>query len=215
MACIGAAVLLITAAYAPSGAQQDPRITEYSYDPDAVYELPISQGQASVILLEDDEVVESIVVGDSSNWSVEATASANRIVVKPLAAASATNMVVLTTKRTYTFTLSSFGGTDIFVMRFQYALPTSLAGERARYRLRGDRELFPRLITDNGQSTSIFWEPGTSFPGVFVVDEEGDVIAADYRPAGDGLVVEGIHDQIIFRSGDASASAKRREVKAR
>lgn len=199
----------------PAHAQADPRIVEHDYSPDAVYQLSISQGRASVILLEKDEIVESIVVGDARSWSVEATSSADRVVVKPAPGAAATNMMVLTTKRTYAFSLSAFGGMDTFLMRFRYPGDAAKAGRQVEYRLRGDRELFPRLITDNGQTTSIFWAQDTAFPAVFVVDEQGDEIAPTYRSAGDGLILDGVHDRIVFRSGKAKATATMRKARSR
>lgn len=197
---------------APALAQEDPRIVEERYTDDAVYALSISPGHASVIELDTTEVVESIVVGDSEGWLVEATASANRVVVKPTPAASRTNMVVLTTKRSYTFTLDAYGGVDVFLMRFNYTEPAGDAAQgAANYRLRGDRSLYPRLITDNGATTSMFWPADTPFPAVFVTTPDGEEVTAPYRAAGDGLVLDGVHERIVLRRGKLEATASRRE----
>lgn len=212
-----AAAMLLTLAVvcaAPAAAQMDdPRIQHLTYDPDAVYTLTVSPGHASVIELESGEAVESVVVGDADNWLVETTASADRVVVKPSAGAASTNMVVLTTKRTYTFLLDTYGGIDVFILRFAY--PGVAAPAQSHYRFNGDKELYPRLMSDNGKTTAIYWHPETPFPAVFVIDGEGDEIAAVHRPAGDGLIVEGVHDKIVFRSGEARAQANRSEIRAR
>ena len=195
-------------------AQGDPRIVKLNYDPDIVYALSISPGHASVVQLERGEAIESIVVGQAEGWLVEPTASADRVVIKPLPSAQRTNMTVLTTKRSYAFTLDTGGGLDIFVMRFSYGAHSSKAVEEptATYRFRGDRELFPRLMTDNGQTISVYWEPETPFPAVFVMDSAREEVAANYRAAGDGLIIEGVYDEIVFRSGDEKARALRREI---
>lgn len=206
-----AALLIFFAA--PVAAQADPRIVELTYDPDIVYALSISQGHASVVQLERGEAVESIVLGQAEGWLVEPTASADRVIVKPLAGARRTNLTILTTKRSYSFTLDANGGLDIFVMRFSYATGASDVGTEpvATYRFRGDRDLFPRLMTDNGRTTSVFWSPEKPFPAVFVLDSSRDEVAANYRAAGDGLIIEGVHDEVVFRSGDDKARAHRRE----
>ena len=207
-----AAGVLFTSA--PALAQDDPRIVEERYASDAVYALSISPGHASVVELDSAEVVESIVVGDSDGWLVEATASANRVVVKPTPAASRTNMVVLTTKRSYTFTLDAYGGVDVFLMRFAYGVPKSIDAESgAKYRLRGDRSLYPRLITDNGATTSLFWPADTPFPAVFITTPDGEEVTAPYRAAGDGLVLDGVHERIVLRRGKLEATASRRAAR--
>lgn len=195
-------------------AQSDPRIVEHAYNQDTVYELLITQGHASVVQLEQGEIVESIVVGDAEGWLVEPTSSADRVVVKPLTGARRTNMTVLTTKRSYAFTLDAYGGPDMFVVRFRYSQPSANDAQSASasYRFRGDSNLRPRLVSDNGATTSIFWDAGAPFPAIFVLDESKEEIPASYRAAGDGLVVDGIHDQIIFRLGDDTAKVLRREA---
>lgn len=185
----------------------DPRIVVTDYKSDSVYHISISSGNASVVELERDEAIESVVVGDSTNWLVEATASANRIVIKPGASANATNMIVVTTKRTYTFTLNSFGQQDIYILRFSY--PSSNNTDKNSYELKGSDSLFPRLISDNGQITSMYWSKKSNLPAIFIIDENGDEIIANYRSAGDGLIIDGVHERYIFRSGKRKAVAKR------
>ena len=197
----------------PALAQDDPRIVENAYSPDRVYPLAISAGHASVVQLEQGEAVESIVVGQADGWLVEPTASADRVVVKPLPGAQRTNMTILTTKRSYAFTLNANSGLDVFIMRFSYASDgvEDMSRAAATYRFRGDRDLYPRLMSDNGRTTTVYWPTNTPFPAVFVRDADGEEIAADYRPAGDGLVIDGVHEEIVFRSGDIRVRAIRRE----
>lgn len=202
--------LLTLVLVSPAHAQGDPRIVEEAYDPDLVYAVSISQGNATVIQLERGEAVESIVVGDADGWLVEATASADRVVVKPVQGAGRTNMILLTTKRSYAFTLDAMGGADTFLLKFRYGPETRSSAEAgATYRFRGSRSLRPRLITDNGRTTSIYWSPDVPFPAVFTIDDEGDEVAAEHRAAGDGLILEGIHPQLVFRSGKQKATATR------
>lgn len=186
----------------------DARIVVAPYKSDAVYPITISLGHAAVVELERNEAIESIALGDPDNWRVETTASANRLIVNPGDNARPTNMVVLTTKRTYAFTLDAFTGSETFLMRFTYNEPLL---KEVTYRMRGEPSLFPMEITDNGRITAIFWPPESEFPAIFVLDEEGDEIIPDYRPAGNGLIIEGVFERIVFRSGKRKATAKRCE----
>lgn len=187
---------------------QDPRISEVPYAPTSVYPVSISPGLASVIELQNGEAIESVVVGDALNWNVELTASADRIIVKPMPAANSTNMVVITTRRTYAFMLSTYGDGDIFLLRFLY--PDAQEASEINYRYSGAKNLFPRLMTDNGQFTSIYWARDAELPAVFVVDKTGKESAAAFRVAGEGIVVEGVHERIVFRLGEDRATAQRR-----
>ena len=188
----------------------DPRILDVPYASDRVYPLSVAPGLASVIEFQTGEAVESVVVGDPSNWNVDLTASADRVVVKPMAGANSTNMIVVTTKRTYAFTLDTYGEQTVFLMRFVYP-----DGERVvpeAYKYTGSSALFPRLMSDNGKFTSIYWTRDTELPAVFVVDRAGKESAAAFRVAGQGIIVEGVHDRIIFRLGKDKAVAQRRVV---
>lgn len=190
-----------------AAAQDDPRIAAVPYNASEVYRITISPGLASVVEFEKGEAVESVVVGDAAKWLVETTASADRVVIKPSATADTTNMVVITTKRTYAFLLSTYGANDTYVMRFTYSVSEKPAS--TSYRFRGEKSLYPRLMSDNGKTTSIYWSNSSEFPGVFILDEEGDEFAADSRTAGDGLIVEGVHNRYVFRLGKSKATAQR------
>lgn len=190
-----------------SNAQVDQRIVDTPYRPDIVYPISVGPGFAAVVELKASEVVESVVVGDPIAWVVETTASGNRVVITPSQTAGPTNMVIITTERTYTFTLSAFGVRPIFVMRFQY--PSTGELENGGYKLKGDDEIYPRLMTDNGSTTSIFWSARTAFPAVFIRDKTGEEVAAPSRAVGDGIVLDGVYEQIIFRRGKLRATAVR------
>jgi len=188
----------------------DARIVEAFYQSDSVYPITIKPGHATVVEFDRDEAVESVALGDAENWLVETTASASRIVVKPGPNSAPTNMVVLTTTRTYAFTLNPFGEQETFVLRFNYSEPVP---PESSYRLRGAKTLHPRKISDNGRTTTIFWDPGANFPAIFVLDDEDEEIVPDYRPAGNGLIIDGIHDRFVFRSGKRKATATRHALR--
>src|SRR4051812_36279259 len=77
----------------------DSRIRSVRYSEEQVVSLPVAAGYAAVIELAPDEVIDSVIVGNSGVWQITETQTAGRVVVKPLSGAVPTNMVVLTDRR--------------------------------------------------------------------------------------------------------------------
>lgn len=83
----------------------DSRIRTFVYGKNDVYKVTTSFGYQTTIELEEDEKIRTISLGNSSSFKI--TPQKNRIFVKTLQGGQLTNMVVITTKRTYQFELSS------------------------------------------------------------------------------------------------------------
>ena len=83
------------------------------------------QGHTNVqatIRFEDDEHIENVAIGDSQKWQVTPNRRANLLFVKPLTERAATNMTVVTDKRTYLFDLvaSPANRNPLYVLSFTY-----------------------------------------------------------------------------------------------
>ncbi len=197
----------------------DPRIQEYPYRADQVVPLQVSLGYAAVIELGQDEQVDSVIVGNSNGWQITETGRGDAIVVKPLAGASPTNMIVITSGRRYVFILSApVDGASSFVVRFNYSGPARSAGrpasESATYRLSGAKSLFPIVMRDDGRSTYIRWKKETALPAVTAI-KDGQESLVNGRMVGDHYVIEGVAMRYLFTYGDLTATAVRRSSKAR
>lgn len=116
-----AAALLSTALAAPATAA-DARLVERLYDPNAVVKIEGRPNVQATIKLEDDEHIENVAIGDSQAWQVTPNRRANLLFVKPLAERAATNMTVVTDKRTYLFDLvaSPANRAPLYVLSFSY-----------------------------------------------------------------------------------------------
>ena len=213
------AIIVLIAAVLSQPAQSENRIQLLHYDPDHVIELPVTPGYAAIVEFGKDETVEDVVVGNSTGWQVTPDSSGQRIVVKPLAAAPTTNMIVLTETRRYTFVLSSSGeGKDLFVVHFSYPPETSSAGtlsaQLATYKFRGSKALFPVEMHDDGKYTTITWNNQTVLPAVFAV-EGGKEEITNGRMVGANYIVEGVAPEFVLRLGEAQAVASRKAFKVR
>lgn len=116
-----AAVLLATAIAAPAHAA-DGRLVERLYDPNTVVKIEGHTNVQATIKFEDDEHIENVAIGDSQSWQVTPNRRANLLFVKPLSDRAATNMTVVTDKRTYLFDLvaSPANRTPLYVLSFSY-----------------------------------------------------------------------------------------------
>lgn len=200
---------------------QDSRVQQVPYQADQVVNLPVSQGYAAVVEFAPDEAIENVVVGNSGVWQVTANSAANRIIVKPLADAATTNMIVVTDVRRYVFLLDpgGGGGRDLFVLRFSYPQgpqpASAMAKASATYRLSGTRSLFPSTMRDDGTRTTITWADQTELPAVFAIGEGGKEGIVNGRMVGADYVIEGTAPKYIFRRGEAQAVASRKIVRTR
>lgn len=113
------AALLVAAVPAQA---DDRRLVEHFYNADEVVQL---QGRANVqaaIRFAENEHIENVAIGDSQSWQVTPNKRANLLFVKPLADRAATNMTVVTDKRTYLFDLvaSPANRNPVYLLAFTY-----------------------------------------------------------------------------------------------
>ena len=119
-----AAALLAAAplALAAPARAEDPRLVERLYNPDEVVTIQGHTNVQATIRFEDDEHIENVAIGDSQKWQVTPNRRANLLFVKPLTERAATNMTVVTDKRTYLFDLvaSPANRNPLYVLSFTY-----------------------------------------------------------------------------------------------
>lgn len=203
----------------PQPGPGDPRIQLATYNADQVVTLRVGLGFAAVVELSPDERIENIVVGNSADWQVTSNRQGDRLVVKPLASAGTTNMVVITDARQYVFLLQPSEGGELspFLVKFVYpdARRVEVIATKpiTQYRFRGAKALFPANMTDDGQRTSISWASRTPLPAIFAVDELGREAIVNGRMVGSDYVVESVASRFVFRLGKARATATRVTVR--
>lgn len=206
-------------AYPPPSYSQpgagDRRIQLLAYDPDQIVTLAVNPGFASVVELNEDERVENVVVGNSGSWQVTANRRGDRVIVKPLAGAGQSNLIVLTGSRRYVFVLDPFGETS-FIMRFTYPQPVQAAAAVAAasvaatsYRFRGNKGLFPLAMSDDGRRTTIRWGEQNALPAIFAMNDGRNEQLVNGRMVGNDYVIEGAALRYKFRYGKAEATAIR------
>lgn len=209
------------AAKTPRSLAADDRVKQVPYDPNQVYEIVGTYDYKTSIEFAPDEKVKVVSLGDTIAW--QTVPYQNRLFLKPVEPNAATNLTVLTDKRTYYFTLTSArkqaGMT--FLVRFMYpsaSVATGASAEQPKrpdrlpepvqrnsdYATSGDRTTTPlRRAFDDGQFTYFLFDQGVEIPSVYTVGPDGSESIVNTRREGPYLVVERTAGRFTLRNGSA------------
>ena len=223
---------LALALMASPAAAQDARLVEVLYDEAMVVRIDGHIAVQASIMFGDDEVIENVAIGDSATWQVTPNKRATILFVKPLEPRAATNLTVVTSKRTYLFDLvASPSAKPLYLMRFAYpdepeeelvevaeapnAVERQAAGNpyavvdpadlNFAWNASGDPELLPENTYDDGTATFLTWPGGREVPAILVTNSEGVEGPVNFTVRGDTIVVDGVPRSIVLRSGEDSA----------
>ncbi|QKV55688.1 P-type conjugative transfer protein VirB9 (plasmid) [Comamonas antarctica] len=221
LATASVSLLPAHAAKTPRPLAADDRVKQVLYDPNQVYEIVGTYGYQTSVEFAADEKVKVVSLGDTIAW--QTVPYQNRLFLKPVEPNAATNLTVLTDKRTYYFTLTSArkqaGMT--FLVRFVYpgasvAVAAStqepkrsvtLAEPSSRnsdYATSGDKTAIPlRRAYDDGQFTYFLFDQGAEIPSVYTVGPDGSESIVNTRREGHYLVVERMASLFTLRNGTA------------
>ncbi len=97
------------------------RMVTLEYSASEIYSIPTKCGYQTSIVFAAEEEIQTISVGDRSTWQI--IPSGSRLFIRPLVEGVATNMTVITNKRSYQFDISSAKGKKgpvIYVATFAY-----------------------------------------------------------------------------------------------
>lgn len=92
---------------APRPGAQDARVRTVAYRANDVVSIEGRYGYLTMIELAADERIETVAIGDSLAWQVVPSRSAHMLFLKPVEQNAATNLAVVTNRRTYAFALSA------------------------------------------------------------------------------------------------------------
>lgn len=190
----------------------------YTYAPGAIYELHANPSFITAILLEPGETLSDVAAGDTARWMVtEAEAETEVdgrtvVLVKPQAANLRTNIVLVTSRRTYVIEAVAQTG-PVYAAEIAWCYPERAAQSanvgalNFDYRVRTTRGRVPAWaptrVFDDGRRTWIEMAPHAAardLPPLFVVTGEG-VELVNYRLQGDRYMVDRIFDVAELRLG--------------
>lgn len=207
--------------------QGDSRIRVAVYSADRIYRLHGYAGYQIDVQFAPGERFVGAGVGDVKG--IGFASAANHLFIKPRAARVATNLTVLTNRRTYLFDYMASPGPPghddpdvIYALRFEYpvvAIRRSavtrrhariegdlLAAERAGprnydYWYCGAPSLKPRAAWDNGIETYIVFGSGAELPAVFLRNSDGSESLVNFDMRGADMVIHRVARRFVVRRG--------------
>jgi type IV secretion system protein VirB9 len=203
----------------------DPRIRVVPYRVDAVYRLRGYVGYQIDITFSVGERFLGLGVGDSRG--ITFAADGNHLFLKPRAARVATNLTVLTNRRTYLFDYEADsappdpGGADvIYALRFEYPAIPVRAGSPKRLQVEtdlvvarsararnydywycGNPSLRPVAAWDDGVQTTLVFGAHTELPAVFALNEDGSESLVNFDVQEGRVVIQRVAHRLIVRRG--------------
>ena len=224
---IGCLALPLAGAQSPLQGQlhPDPRIRVVPYRTDAVYRLRGYVGYQIDITFAVGERFVGLGVGDAKG--VAFASNANHLFLKPRATHVATNLTVLTNRRTYLFDYrvvprppDPSGADVIYALRFEYPTAAPMPASRKRQQLErdlaaaraarprnydywycGDPSLKPAEAWDDGVQTTLVFGARTELPAVFALNEDGSESLVNFDVQDDRIVVQRVSRRLIVRRG--------------
>jgi len=83
----------------PKAGQLDARIRTITYRENDVVAIQSHYGISTLVVFADEEIIETITLGDTKSWQVEPNARQNMVFLKPVEPDAASNMNIVTNRR--------------------------------------------------------------------------------------------------------------------
>lgn len=207
----------------------DSRVQVFDYTADDVFVIRTKFGFGSLIQFEDGEFINDdggLGMGEAKDWSI--AVKGNNIFFKPLKEfIQPTNMIVVTNKRTYVFALYTDNENMTYVARFNYPKETvnekqkqisSLKFKRVQqgnnvylinanintnYYKRGNIEIAPTSMWDDGLFTYLEYDNANDLPAVYKVMPDGSEMLVNSHIDEKILVLHEVNKLYRLRLGKA------------
>ena len=203
-----------------------PSIRYVRYSVDHIYHLRGRVGYEIDLQFSPEERFVGLGVGDSK--AIKVAAAANHLFIKPVVARVATDMTVLTNRRTYVFKYrvapvgASARNSVVYAMRFEYPRSTRRRSatqvrrrrvERALYQAEhapphntdywfcGSAALEPRAAWDDGAETHLVFPSREQLPAVFRLNADGSESLVNFHMRGAQMVIQGIARRWVLKRG--------------
>lgn len=218
------ASLLLLAAQAeadvlPVSDKRDPRLATLSYIPGNSFRLLVPAGGEVSVLLPAGEAVTGVEIDQPGDWAVTASGNGQSFSVRPLRPLPDSLLTVQSSVRDYRFVLSTDPGTAPPMFVRIVGVPTNKAGGDRQasaaaqsnvWALRGNRELRPSSIRDDGRKIYLDWPASNPIPAIFAVDRLGREEMVNGFMRSGTFVIDRVYERLIFRIDRAHAEARRK-----
>lgn len=220
----------------------DNRMQTFDYTTEDVFLIKTKMGHSSLIQFEAGEIIHDdggLGVGEARDWSI--AVKGNNVFFKPLKEhIEPTNMIIVTNKRTYAFAMRTTKNNDMtYVARFKYPdekveLPAVLtmpkefkrvkqgdtsylidARINTAYAKRGNLEITPTAMWDDGLFTYLQYDNAKELPAVYKVMPDGSETLVNTHIENDTVVIHEVNRLYRLRLGQAVAELRNNNLKDR
>ena len=222
--CLLAIPATLAAQVMPQPGPDTPRVQTVQFIVDQPVLLTLLPETPPTVMLERGETITDVTpVGD--DFRVRVSSERNSFVILPAQGADTSTMDVTTSERSYRFNLRVENDySAALLVRFtdnadhsgqdSYgALETEFQPAQTwLYRLRGDREVWPESLTDDGLKTRITYAPGQALPAVFAIGPSGEEEVVNGYMRDDIFVIDRVYGELVFRIDREKATARRNDT---
>ncbi len=213
-------------------------IQTYPYMEGALYRVYAAPDRVTDLMLEPGEAIQAISAGDTVRWIIgdtksgEGASQRSHILIKPHVSGLKTNLVVLTSVRTYHIQLESTPSTYMAAVSWRYATPPIVREENTpkpvvdpkpqgldiaklnfQYVIEGANPPWrPRQVFDDGTRTYIVFRPQlatSAAPPLFLISATGEAQLVNYRVEAGYYVVDRLIEVAELRLGKAPQTVVR------
>lgn len=213
------AITPLQAQILPQPSAENPRIQSILWQPGQEIILTTLPMTGLTIMFEPGEQIRRVSINNQQLLDVRVSSERDSLLVLPKAQEPSTGMLVQTDRRDYRFAVRSNEGlTAAYLVKFEFgAQPAQsaqsvpqLTGETWSYRMRGDREVRPASIRDDGLRTVITFARDQALPAVFAIGPTGKEEVVNGHMREGVFVIDRVYSELIFRIDKEKASARRR-----
>lgn len=207
----------------PQASNEASQVQTVQFAPGAPVLLTMLPDTPITVMLEPGQTIAEVAPGGGDDFKVRVAADRNSLMILPTPAARAGTLDVSTQDRQYSFMLrveQSYAAAllvrfiDEAPADYEFApvAPDSPASEQTwHYRLRGDREVRPADIWDDGYKTRISYELGQALPAVFAIGPTGEEEVVNGYMRGEVFVLDRVYGELVFRIDREKATARRNQ----
>ena len=201
----------------------NPRVQTLRVSPDDTYQLLALPEAGLTVLFERGERITRAAISKADAFEVTVSPAADSFMLKPRRPDAIAEIAIQTDMRQYRF----FAETQdsllaAYLVRFEteaeLASPVSEPNYAPQptqtwpYRIRGDREVQPATVLDDGRKTRITFAPEQALPAIFAIGPTGEEQAVNGYMRGDAFVIDRVFKELIFRIDKEKATAERQDA---
>ncbi|KLI63007.1 hypothetical protein AAV99_12035 [Aurantiacibacter marinus] len=199
----------------------NPRLQTVQWEDGLDVLLTVMPSTGVTVMLETGERIERVTLSNPADFDVRVSPEGNSLLLLPNGADIAGTMMVDTDRRSYPFTVRTGEGlTAAYLVRFTYgSTPVAVRSVSAdtqavssanwSYNLRGDSEVRPQSVRDDGMRTYITYDPDQALPAVFAIGQTGDEEMVNGHMRGDVFVIDRVYSELVFRLDEERVRARR------